>query len=117
MGRNMVSAIQPLTLSQSALSQSSSVAPATPKPTGPAQGFKELFDKLASGPNSKDVFSNALHKELGAIQQKAIGGGALEARELLLYQIKSSNFNLRVELVSKLSESLLGTLRKLQSQP
>ena len=116
----MTSSIQPLAVSQ-AVSGSQSVHLPGTKPTnphsGPAQGFKELFDKIAAAPSSKDPFSNSLHKELGALQQKALGGGAFDARELLLYQIKAGQFNMRVELVSKVAESLLGTLRKLQSQP
>jgi len=84
---------------------------------GGSSGFKELFDKLGSSSSPKDIFANGLHKELKAIQEKALEGGAFQARELLLYQIKAGEFNLRVELVSKVAESLLGTLRKLQSQP
>jgi hypothetical protein len=116
----MTSSIQPLAVSQS-FSGSQGIQAPGPKPTTPhsgsAQGFRELFEKIAASPSSKDPFSNNLHKELGALQQKALGGGAFDARELLLYQIKAGQFNMRVELVSKVAESLLGTLRKLQSQP
>jgi len=76
-----------------------------------AQGktFKEVFEGLINGLGKTDF-----HKEMATLQHSLKGGKHLAPRELLLYQIKAGQFGLRVELVSKLAESAVSTLRKFQ---
>ena len=53
--------------------------------------------------------------QLQKIEAGIMRGQKLSAPELLVYQIKAGQFGLRVELVSKLAESLAGSWRRLQS--
>ena len=46
--------------------------------------------------------------------KKIMTGVQLTAREMLLYQIRVGEFNLRVELLSKCAEACNASLRKLQ---
>ena len=57
-----------------------------------------------------------LHGELRELQRRVEGHAPISSRELLVYQLKASRFHLQVELLSKAAESLLGALRKFQTQ-
>ena len=52
--------------------------------------------------------------DLQQIQAVIAKADKVNPAELLGYQIKASNYHLRVELVSKVAESALGTVKKLQ---
>ena len=54
--------------------------------------------------------------ELVTLQEKIIGAKQLSSQELLYYQIRASQFGMRVELLSKVGESALATVRKFQQQ-
>jgi hypothetical protein len=64
-----------------------------------------------------DIFGTKLHNELAHIRGRALEGKSVDARELLLYQVKAGEFNVRVELLSKVADSFLSTIKKLQAQP
>ena len=56
------------------------------------------------------------YTELLKLREGLAAGKTFTPHELLRYQITASNFGLRVELVSKLADGLLTTVKKLQSQ-
>jgi hypothetical protein len=58
-----------------------------------------------------------LHRDVVVNRAQVLGGTSFSARELLAYQIKAGELSLRVEMLSKLADSFVGTVRKLQSQP
>lgn len=80
-------------------------------------GFDQLFERLSQSKELSSVFGSKGHEEILQFQNRALQGEGLSPRELLLYQVKAGEFNMRVELVSKAAESLLGTVKKLQNQP
>jgi type III secretion system YscI/HrpB-like protein len=58
-------------------------------------------------------FDQIMH-DLERMEQRLVSGGKIEAKELLLYQMKISRFSMGVELVAKVAEGVSATLRKLQ---
>lgn len=68
------------------------------------------FSEILNGTKNRD-----LHVEISQLQQQLLNNRELSPRELLLYQIKVGRMGMQVELVSKLSESLIATSRRLQS--
>lgn len=102
---NPVEAVKPAT----------SMVPAT---NAPALGgdFKVVLEKVA-GEQSGSVpklLGLDLHKDIVKLQEAAVSGKTLSTNELLYYQIKANEFNLRVELTSKVAESAISTTRRLQ---
>lgn len=69
----------------------------------PKKTIVEMLDKLL--PNSN---------ELQGVENAISQSNKLSPSELLGYQLKASNYHIRVELVSKVAESVLGTVRKFQ---
>ena len=84
---------------------------AAPKKPG---GFDAVWTKVGEEVSKNDLFGLGLHQELTKVGQAIAGGRDLSARELLLYQVRAGQLGLRVELVSKVAESGLQTVRKLQ---
>lgn len=80
-------------------------------PQNPA--VKAPFDIKAA----EQLLGVDLHREIVLNRTQALGGATFNARELLAYQIKAGELSLRVEMLSKVADSLTGTIRKLQSQP
>lgn len=74
-------------------------------PEGPS--FKEKFDSFVG----REQFN-----EIQGLQKALESGKTIPARELLVYQVQLSALNQRVELLSKLGESAMGTVRKFQQQ-
>ncbi|MCB0338506.1 MAG: hypothetical protein KDD53_02830 [Bdellovibrionales bacterium] len=75
-------------------------------PSGSASG---------SGIKFSDLFQEkGLSQDLSKVRQAIVDGKMLNSRDLLLYQIRASNFHLRVEMASKVAESFSATVRKLQ---
>jgi|GEM_PF-3595749 len=70
----------------------------------------------ASGNRLQNLFGNDLHRDIQKLGTDLVQGKEIPARELLVYQMKLGSFNQRVELVSKLAESAMATLRKFQQQ-
>ena len=81
---------------------------------GDASKFKvELEEvRLKAGPPA--LLGGDLHQELLQVRSKLINGAEFSPRELLLYQIRAGEFGLQVEMVSKLSEAAMSTVRKFQ---
>lgn len=90
--------------------QSSIAVPNTIKAEESGQTFKEIMNSL-----QREASNSSQIKEFRELDAKLQRGGAISPRELISYQIKISEFGLRVELVSKLAESLSSTVRRLQS--
>ena len=55
-----------------------------------------------------------LHAEIAAFEDGVRNGVSFSARELILYQIKAGRFGLGVEMLSRLAEGLMGTIRRFQ---
>ncbi len=75
---------------------------------------KESFSGVMSRVSENLGDMQSVQKELKAFTEGIVSGKAYSPRELLLYQIKASQFGLGVELVSKVGESASSTLRKLE---
>jgi len=54
-------------------------------------------------------------RALAAQRERLLRGGAISARELIAYQIKAGEFGLHVELISKVADGVLSTVRRLQN--
>lgn len=58
-------------------------------------------------------FDQIMH-DLERMERRLVAGGKIDAKELLVYQMKISRFAMGVELVAKVAEGVSATLRKLQ---
>lgn len=77
----------------------------------PVEVKGKSFQEIKEALGGKDLFS-----EIRTLQQNLLNGKGLTARELIFYQIKAGQFNLRVELFSKVAEGLVSTIKKFQNQ-
>jgi TolA-binding protein len=84
-------------------------------PSGAGKTFQHTMTDVRRGLSDVLWPKAGLHQELAQIQGKIEAGKSFSGRELLLYQIKASRFHVQVEMLSKVAESMLGTLRKFQS--
>lgn len=94
-----------------------------PSPSGneharAAQGrpFKEVLAELGESKSKHPASVTDLHQQLVSLQRVVLSGRSIAPQDLLMYQITASQLNLRVEMASKLGESLLSTLRRFQNQ-
>ncbi|MCO6430205.1 MAG: hypothetical protein J5J00_05040 [Deltaproteobacteria bacterium] len=74
--------------------------------------FQEIFKGLRDGPRGLGLDS---FSEIAQVQQRILSGQKLTPQELIIYQVRAGEYNLRVELVSKIAESVMATMRKFQS--
>lgn len=89
--------------------------PSVSGPT-PKKSFNQIMQELSgAGGKRTDLWSNSLHKELVNFQQMVQSGKHLSPQQLLVYQIKAGQFGIRVELISKVAESVNATTRRFQS--
>ncbi len=76
-----------------------------------AKDFQQVMEQVGGVPK---LLGLELHKDIAKLQSSAVSGKALSTQELLYYQIKANEFNLRVELTSKVAESAISTTKRLQ---
>jgi hypothetical protein len=98
----------------------------------PAAGVTAARDSSGAPNVGKGGFSQALHEARQMLERHLDNGGALfdglqalekkidsrsvfDARELLRFQIQAQNLGLHVELASKVADSGLAAVRRLQS--
>jgi hypothetical protein len=60
------------------------------------------------------VSAGKAFQEILTLQTRLLGAKELSPKELIVYQVKASQFGLQVELLSKVSESIVATVRKFQ---
>jgi len=58
--------------------------------------------------------SSDLYQSVVDFEKAVAGGKAISPKELLVFQIRASQFGVHVELLSKVAESGLSTVRRLQ---
>ena len=111
----MSTTISPARIEGISTSVSSSTTPAGSG--GPAgTSFKEALQHTNPSNPIDRIFGGAVHHDIQKLQAELVKGTTIPARDLLLYQMKLGFFNQRVELVSKLAESGMATMRKFQNQ-
>ena len=81
-----------------------------------AQGpkFQEVMDQITSQP-AAGFTGPDLYPQLVKLQADIMRGKTLNPRELLGYQIMAGQFNLRVEMLSKVAESASAAVKKFQT--
>ncbi len=81
--------------------------------TGGGGSFRDILHKTSQGNTSipSDPFK-AMEQLATRLERKE----KVQPAELLQYQLRAGQFGIQVELVSKVGESLSGSLRKLQQQ-
>jgi len=72
----------------------------------PKTSFKDI---LTSGANGD------LHLELERMRERLLTARSFTPQELLAWQIRAGQFGLRVELISKVAEGVMGAARRLQN--
>ena len=77
----------------------------------PAQSFAEILGQMVE----KRGITLDNFQQLNSLQHKVLSNKAVSPRDLLLLQMQMGKFNLQVELVSKLAESVSATFRRLQN--
>lgn len=82
-------------------------------------GEKSAFREWLAQPENRDRFSRLIdvrgHRELESIQRKIMSSARIDSRELLLFQVRVSQFAMRVELLSKVGESANSTVKRFQN--
>ena len=92
-----------------------SVAPQLISPSGALSkttGFSAILQQLSS----KDLLGNGLKQQIVAMTDKLAKSKKIDPHDLIVLQNRSHELGLRMELVSKVIESGVTSLRKLQSQ-
>lgn len=84
--------------------------PAKPQNTNFQDILVQQKDKAPGNAQIKDPF-----KEIQEIQKSILNGKELSGKDLILYQIKTGHFSMRVELVSKVAEAAVSTVKKFQN--
>lgn len=99
------------------IAQKSSQAILAPSNASSTKTFEGMLQGLRQSSQDKNTILSGLdaHADLQTLQTQILSGKEFSPAELLRYQIVVSKFNLNVELVSKLAESLLASVRKLQN--
>ncbi len=87
---------------------------AGPGVTEKGANFEQVRQKVAERVDS--FFDPKLQKDMQNLHTDLVNGKTIPARELLVYQMRLGSFNQKVELVSKLAESAMGTVKKFQQQ-
>lgn len=83
-------------------------------PAAPSTELRGKFEGLLNELHSRDILGTRQHQELTVMQEKLSSATQLSPRELLFYQMRVGEFGLRVEMISKMSESAITTVKKLQ---
>ena len=73
---------------------------------------KKFIDYL----NQNDLIGNKAHQELVKLEERLLNTPQLSAKELLGLQLRVGAYGIRIELLSKLAESGLSTIRKFEQQ-
>lgn len=107
-----MSAIAAVTGTQVITNQAANQSIQVPKSNQPS--FKDAMHKVGLKEIQSQVLGQDLHKDIIAVQRSLESGRSMPMQDLVLYQIKAGQFNLRVELISKMGESVMSTLRKFQ---
>ncbi len=80
------------------------------------KSFAEVMEAILSR-DEGDVLGQKQYEELQTLKsQLSVQGSELSPADLLQYQITAQRFGLRIELLSKLAESLNASSRKIQQQ-
>lgn len=66
--------------------------------------------------NQHDLVGNKAHQELVKLENRLLNSPQLSAKELLGLQLRVGAYGIRIELLSKLAESGLSTIRKFEQQ-
>ena len=112
MGESMISALGLASLnSATAFNTNGSLAPGK---TGDKR-FVEVLDSKRKPSLGELLCNPRSFQELGELQNKILSSKVISPQELLLYQVKASQFGLGVELVSKIAESFSVSVRKFQN--
>ena len=99
----------------------SKIASIALKSVGPAprvsvgKGFGELKQELQKSANLDLLFAPDIQKDLARIERGIVQGKVFSPQELIGLQIKAHHFGIRVELVARLAESGVATLKRLQN--
>lgn len=103
------SATSSATVHPTSATRSGHIGGAKPSST---KSFQDVADAIAA--RKDDLLGSNLQHDLQALQDKVLGGQAVSGRELISYQIRAQEFGLRVELLTKLADAGLHTVRRLQ---
>jgi hypothetical protein len=100
-----------------AIMQSQELVKGSSGPAGVADkgtSFEQVRQQVSE--RVDNFFDPKLQKDMQNLHTDLVKGKTIPARELLVYQMRLGSFNQRVELVSKLAESAMGTVKKFQQQ-
>lgn len=78
------------------------------------QSFNDVLEEIRNQPKLDSMLGLDLHRDINTLKADLMAGRKIAPAELLLYQIKVGQFGLRVELLSKVAEGFLSTVRKFQ---
>lgn len=76
------------------------------------QKFNQVMLELSN--SNKPAPLNQVINDMTKLEQALMQGKQFSSRELLLYQMKVGQFGIQVELLSKVGESALSTVKKFE---
>jgi len=79
------------------------------------RSFHEVLAKTANPKTLQEVAGFDVRNDIEKVQDLILKGKNIPAEDLLIYQIRFGQYNLRVELVSKLAESATSSIKKFQT--
>lgn len=74
-----------------------------------SKGFSSILQSKMDA-----ILGSDLYKDMTKFEQNLTSKRDMAPKELILYQVKASQLGLRVELLSKVGESMLTTVKKFQ---
>ena len=80
----------------------------TPGKSPSGKGFNSVMQEV----NSRS--SGDLHEAINAMEKQILSGKQISPSDLISFQMITSRFNMKVELISKVAESVSGTIKKFQ---
>lgn len=96
----------------------SPISPSTAEIPREAPGIKAQqhvsFKEVLAGVDAAMHESSDIYRSIQQFQSSVIAGREISPKELLVFQMRASQFGVHVELLSKVAESSLSSLRRLQ---
>lgn len=89
-------------------------SPGTPAPSPKiTQPFEKVLEQVRKG--LADMLGNGSGGGSQLLDKLGSKGFKISPQELIVYQVRAGQFGLRVELLSKLAESAMSSIRKFQN--
>jgi hypothetical protein len=81
----------------------------------PGVNFNQTLEKVRTAITEGNAPKVDSFIQLQSIQKQILQGKGITFQDLIYYQVVAGQFNIKLEMLSKAADGLLGTIRKLQN--